>query len=144
MDAPIKLTQQVAPLTSIAKEDCTEHMKRVKEINRGMAVAGAWVALAPFILGLRGMAPFLWNGLIAGIAVMALAVAAALSKDPHTIEGMNWVTAALGVWLLLAPFILGYSVLAAALWSDIISGIVILGLSAWAESALPDAIERPA
>ena len=97
-----------------------------------------------FILGLSGTTAFLWNGLIVGIAVMALAVAATLSKDPQNIKAMNWITAALGMWLLLAPFILGYSVLAAALWSDIISGIVILGLSAWAESALPNAIERPA
>ena len=119
-------------------------MKRVRTINWGLAVMGAWVALAPILLGSNGTPAYRWNGLIVGILVMALAPAAALSTDAQNSKTMNWITAALGVLLLLAPFILGYSVRAAALWSDIISGIVILGLSAWAESALPNPIEHPA
>jgi hypothetical protein len=119
-------------------------MKRVKDINRGMAVVGAWVVLAPIILGLSGATAFRWNGLTVGIAVMALAVAAAMSEELQNIKAMNWITAALGMWLVLAPFVLGYSVLAAALWSDIIAGIVILSLSAYAESTLSNTAERPA
>ena len=41
------------------------------------------------------------------------------------------------MWLILAPFILGYSAVTAALWSDIVAGVVILVLSVWAERELP-------
>lgn len=42
----------------------------------------------------------------------------------------------LGAWLVISPFILGYSGNGAALWNDIIFGVVIL-LLAWARVANP-------
>jgi len=42
----------------------------------------------------------------------------------------------LGVWLIIAPFLLGYSALAAALWNDIIVGIVVVVLAGWAALAM--------
>ena len=49
---------------------------------------------------------------------------------------MNWITAVLGLWLVLAPFILGYSLVVAALWNDMVGGVVVLALSVWAEREL--------
>ncbi len=112
-------------------------MKTVKNMNWWMAVIGVWVAIAPFILGYRGVGAALWNDLVVGIAVVVLAVASAMSESESPIKTMDWITAVLGLWLVLAPFILGYSAITAALWSDIIAGVVILVLSVWAERELP-------
>lgn len=43
---------------------------------------------------------------------------------------------ALGAWLAVASFILGYSGIVAARWNDIIVGLIILAL-AWARAANP-------
>jgi len=45
----------------------------------------------------------------------------------------------LGAWLVISPFILGYSGNSAALWNDIIFGVVIL-LLAWARVANPGGV----
>lgn len=42
---------------------------------------------------------------------------------------MNWINLLLGVWLILAPFVLGYSDTNKALWSDLIVGVVIVILA---------------
>jgi hypothetical protein len=47
---------------------------------------------------------------------------------------MRWVNYGqliLGLWVLLAPWILGYASLAPALWSSVISGVLISLLALW-------------
>lgn len=36
-----------------------------------------------------------------------------------------WIFVLAGIWLIIAPFILGYSTLPQALWNDIILGIIV-------------------
>ena len=43
---------------------------------------------------------------------------------------------ALGAWLVIAPFALGYTALVAAFWNDIIAGIVVVVLAGWAALAM--------
>jgi len=42
---------------------------------------------------------------------------------------MAWVTVALGVWLIIAPFVLGYSNIIVALWNDVIVGVLVAVLA---------------
>lgn len=112
-------------------------MRAIKNMNWAMAVAGLWAVIAPFLLGYRSTSAALWNDLIVGIVIIVLAVVSALSENENNVKTINWVTAVGGLWLVLAPFILGYSAIAAALWSDIIVGIVVLVLSVWSEITLP-------
>ncbi len=44
---------------------------------------------------------------------------------------MQWIYLVLGIWLILAPFVLGYSDTAGALWSDIIVGVLIVIGGLW-------------
>lgn len=39
----------------------------------------------------------------------------------------GWVCVLAGAWLIIAPFVLGYSTNALALWNDIILGLIVLG-----------------
>ena len=42
----------------------------------------------------------------------------------------SWTTLGLGLWLIIAPFTLGYADLAAAVFNDRVLGAIIMGLSA--------------
>jgi hypothetical protein len=123
-------------------------MQKVTNMNWWMAVAGIWTAVAPFALSYTHITAALWNDRIVGVAVVVLAAASALTTNENSIQTMHTISAMLGLWLVLAPFILGYAVVTAALWNGIIAGITILALSVWVERELPPAvghgIRRPA
>ncbi len=47
---------------------------------------------------------------------------------------MNWINYAqlvLGLWVLAAPWILGYAFVTPALWSSIIAGVFVALLALW-------------
>lgn len=43
----------------------------------------------------------------------------------------SWLCVIAGIWLIIAPFILGYSDNVTALWNDIILGLIVLGIGAF-------------
>lgn len=49
----------------------------------------------------------------------------------------GWTTLGLGVWLMVAPFALGYPGISTAVLSDGAFGAVIVGLAAWSLAAQP-------
>jgi hypothetical protein len=88
-------------------------------------IAGMWLILSPFLLGYSAGATA--NSVIIGIAVAILAIIRlAMTRDAWT----GWLVAAIGLWLIIAPFIFGFTE-PAVLWNEIIVGIIIAGLSLW-------------
>jgi len=112
-------------------------MRTANTLNWLIALAGVWEILAPFILGYADVSTALWNAIIVGIVLIILAVWAALTNDASTEKNLSWVNAVVGLWLVLAPFILGYAVITAALWNAIIVGIVVIILAVWAAMSIP-------
>ena len=43
----------------------------------------------------------------------------------------GWLQLILGIWLLASPWILGYWKVSAALWNQIIVGVLLILLSLW-------------
>jgi len=107
-------------------------MKTIKTLSWLVVLLGAWEVVAPFILGYSQAAGALWDAILLGIALIILAGWAALSNQVSTVKSLSWINAALGVWLIIAPFILGYANLAGALWNDIMVGILVVVLAGWA------------
>jgi hypothetical protein len=101
-----------------------------------MVVVGFWEALASFILGYSAITAATWNAIIIGEMLVALAVVAAILDYANVYRILDWVNAALGLWLILSPFILGYSTTVVATWNDVIVGVVVLMLALWATFAL--------
>jgi len=99
-------------------------------------VAGIWLILAPFILGYSAVTGALWNDILVGLAITGLAWARV--AKPLENEAASWTNAVLGVWLLAAPFALGYTATAAAMWNDIVVGLVVVVLGAWSAVASRD------
>ncbi len=118
-------------------------MKTAKNLNWIIALVGLWEILAPFIFGATGTAAFLWDAIIIGAALAILGVWAALSKTDSTVKTLSWINAVLGLWLIVAPFVLSYSSVTAALWNDIIVGIIELVLGAWAAVSVGSHTQQP-
>jgi hypothetical protein len=94
-------------------------------------LAGTYAALSPWIVGFDATSRLTVNNLIVGLTVSVLAIGFgwALSRS----HGMTWTLPVLGVWLIVAPWVIrGISVTAGMAWSNIIVGAVIavLGLVA--------------
>jgi hypothetical protein len=46
-------------------------------------------------------------------------------------KNLNWVQLVLGLWVLVSPYILGFSDISTALWSNVIVGIAIMISALW-------------
>jgi len=53
-------------------------------------------------------------------------------KEAKAMQWIGWTTLIFGIWLICAPFILGYSSTAGALWNDIILGVLVVCFGWWA------------
>jgi ABC-type iron transport system FetAB permease component len=99
-------------------------------------IAGVWLILAPFVLGYAFATGALWNDILLGIIIAVLAGYRAMSEGYKT-SWPSWVGFIAGLWLIVAPFIVGYSSISAAVWNDVIFGIIVAVLSLWAALSTP-------
>ncbi len=111
-------------------------MKTAKTLNWIVAIVGVWEVLAPFLLKYTSVTGAMWDAIIIGLALIILGAWAGYSSAPSTVKALSWVNAVLGVWLIIAPFVIGYTGVAAAMWNDIIVGVVVAVLGAWAALAV--------
>lgn len=44
---------------------------------------------------------------------------------------INWSVLVLGFWVLISPFALAFSALSSAMWSNVISGVLIIVFALW-------------
>jgi hypothetical protein len=91
------------------------------------AVIGAWLVVSPWILGFQGNSPALSSNLVIGMALIAAALGAMWL--PRAWE--EWTEAALGAFMMVSPWLFGFTTLETARTSAILSGLVILGLALW-------------
>lgn len=98
-----------------------------------------WLFLSPWILGFAGAMPAdgeavaagfttaAWNAWVLGIAIAAVSLWAAFQFA----EWQDWVTGVLGLWLIAAPWALGFAAMTMAAWNHVVVGALIVALAAW-------------
>lgn len=101
----------------------------VKSASGFNIAAGVWLIVAPFVLAYTGVTAALWNDILIGLAIAILAWVRV--AKPLQNEGASWTNLVLGIWLIIAPFALGYSATTAAMVNDIVVGIIVAALAAW-------------
>lgn len=106
-----------------------DELMRARWASAGNVMAGLWLIAAPFVLNFGANEMAQWNHVIVGAAVLVFAGIRAF--DPDEREGISWASAALGVWLIVSPFVLGYAQLNPARNSSIITGLIVLALAAF-------------
>lgn len=110
-------------------------MMNAKTDNWVTAIIGIWLFLTPWLFSEvslyagTGVAMNFW---IVGGAIAILSFLA-LQRLQAWEEGIN---IALGVWMFLSPWILGFSSSRVLLWNALISGVLVAAL---AGAALPQA-----
>ena len=83
---------------------------------------GIWVIISPFVLRFALFPRAMWNNVIAGIVVAALALTR--TGAPRQ-SGWSWANVIIGIWLIVSPFILAFAT-STPVWNNVILGVVIL------------------
>lgn len=89
-------------------------------------IVGVCLALSPFAFGYVAAGAGAWNAWIMGTAIALVALGTLVAFA----EWEEWVNLVLGVWTIVAPWALGFSAVAAAMYTHLIAGVVVAGLAA--------------
>ncbi len=90
-------------------------------------ILGAWLILAPFAVPYQGPPAAIAEDVILGALVIIFSLGLAVGPRPHPVAA--WALVAFGIWIVIAPFVLGYYrmiVSSNAVANDMITGGVIL------------------
>ena len=100
-------------------------MKEQRWQDRTNVGLGAWLVLAPFIgIGVFNDIAAI-NSYVTGVAVALFAFAAISHADLWK----EYTNVVLGLWLIVAPFALGFTSLAGPAYNQIIVGLLITGVA---------------
>ena len=109
--------------------------KMVKWLSGVNALLGAWMVVALFLLTRTsgGFSASAWNNIIVGVAIFLIAGYNYMRADedqPGSV-GASALVALLGLWMLIAPFLVFNIDTTALLWSNILSGLIVAVLGAF-------------
>ncbi|WP_119458710.1 SPW repeat protein [Rhodospirillaceae bacterium SYSU D60014] len=106
----------------------TNLTKRKEELldwsNLVLAVA---LFLAPWLLGFADATASAWNAWLSAAVIAGLALAAIQAFA----EWEEWGSLLLGAWVVVSPWLLGFAGIAAALWTHIVVGGLVVAVTAW-------------
>lgn len=91
-------------------------------------ILGIWLFFAPMVGVGTAMGIAAWDSYIVGVLVALFSIGA-LARPQQWEE---WINAVLGLWLILAPFVLAFTSETGPMWNHIIVGLVIGGGALWA------------
>lgn len=107
------------------------------------ALVGLWVLASPFVLsGPISSGTVLWSNVVSGALVLVLAAFGAYEVRTATTGGAlsewsAWIAAVAGIWILASPFVLAGSItVGTPLWSNVIAGLVVAVIAAYAGYAI--------
>ncbi len=87
-------------------------------------LVGVWLIIAPFALAAGGITTWGANDIVVGVLLMASAWwILAVPSAPSTVA---WFEMLCGVWLIVAPFVLGYGGMMSVVWNDVLCGLIAL------------------
>jgi hypothetical protein len=96
-----------------------------------MLVLGAWLIVSPFVLsyadlvGMSALHSYLLGSAVALVALIALI-------KPQVWE--EWLNLVLGIWLIVAPLVLGFRDETAATVNHFVVGLLVVADAIWAMS----------
>ena len=95
---------------------------------------GLWLLVSPLVLGFSTQSIPTWLHVLVGLAVVEIAIFELIFKHRRQLglsdTQMVWIELILGLWVLVSPWILGFSAQAAAMWAHVIAGAAIAQVAA--------------
>jgi len=101
-------------------------------------VLGLWLIVSPWALGFAADKTPTWNAWVVGVVIAVAALAALIAFN----KWEEWVEAALGAWLIVSPYLLGFTAQTHATWNQVIVGVIVGGLAIWSAMATSDTAGR--
>lgn len=95
-------------------------------------LAGIWLLISPFVLMFYSQMATS-NNVIVGLAIAL--IASIRFFGAYDAAWLSWINAVLGLWVLLSPWILGFSEFDVATGNNIILGIIVIVLASWSALA---------
>ncbi|MET9150288.1 SPW repeat protein [Streptomyces griseoflavus] len=91
---------------------------------------GLYCAVSPWILHYTTSQPALvTHNLVVGIAIGVLALG--FTAAPARMYGLSWAMCAVGVWMIISPWIVGSSPDAGVIWNNVVIGALAVVLGAF-------------
>jgi cyanate permease len=110
-----------------------DHSQQVKVASGLNILLGIWLINSPWIHGYATAdAGATRNNVVVGIFILIFG--ATRFSFPQKSAAPSGANIVLGFWTLISPWIYGYSMDAARLWTNIIVGIVVIALAIWSGS----------
>ena len=91
-------------------------------------ILGIWMIVSPWVLRHQGDILPTSNAVVLGILIAGAALIALFK----VMAWEEWGNVAFGVWLVISPWVLGFSGVAVAMSNAVIVGIVVAALALWA------------
>ena len=114
-----------------AKYEAAAETPAAQTVDGLTFLTGLYLAVSPWLIGFNRFTTLTANDLVVGIALalLALGFASAYGRT----HGIAWVAPLIGVWTIIAPWVVSGDVATAAtVWSNVVAGIIagLLGLGA--------------
>jgi hypothetical protein len=103
-----------------------KHWSELTVINIITALGGAFLGASPWLFGFSGEQTAMWSASLIGVLAIMIALTGLI--EPREWEG--WVSLALGLWAAVAPWVLGFSGVTAAMACHLGAGLAIAALAA--------------
>jgi hypothetical protein len=116
------------------------------------AFIGIWFVIAPWVLGFASHSAMIATSIVGGGILLVLGGLAILYAPAFRETWLYVLTAAVGVWFAIAPWVLSESNRTGTLWTSLLGGLTVVILSTWlatsaSSSAMrmrPSVLERAA
>jgi VIT1/CCC1 family predicted Fe2+/Mn2+ transporter len=103
-----------------------KHRSELTAINIISAALGAFLVASPWLFGFSGERTATLSACITGVLIGLVALVSFIQLR----EWEGWTGLMLGVWALVAPWILGFDGLVAAMWSHVGVGVAVAAMAA--------------
>ncbi len=88
---------------------------------------GLWLTVAPFSMQHSATDSAGWNAYVIGLLIAIISIGTVGSFQIWK----EWANLTLGFWLIISPWILGFSSNLAATWNHAIVGLLVVVFSTW-------------
>ena len=89
---------------------------------------GIWLFISPWIFVGAAAGAAAWNFWIVGILIAVFALAALSAFQVWE----EWVNVALGLWMIVSPWVVGFSAATGLTWNAVIMGVLVVAFAGWA------------
>ncbi|QRM35340.1 SPW repeat protein (plasmid) [Microvirga sp. VF16] len=86
---------------------------------------GVMLFISPWALRYTANTAASWNAWGLGLTITLLALAAIIAFE----RWEEWINLSLGIWVVLAPWVLGFSAVTAAMWTHLVLGALVVALA---------------